>query len=476
MYRIPAVRDEDFMNSMARISNPERMRKRLINMNVNALIGYVIVEISAVIARALHLTTISYADVLLLSLIVDTATAVIILALYRIRNMSTFLEKAFFLSEVLLYFVMFSIVLFKIGEFRIVGLVYALVAITFELPFTTVAETITISAGSVIAQFVMTYYAIKVAGQPGSFVEELVYICCFLPTMVIIVYVARQINIQKDRIYASRRTVEEMNSTLLRANSQLEKASEIQRIEMELATRVQRSFLPSVPKGLYGWELALAFYPKYGVSGDFYDFYSRGDKLLGLSIFDVSGHGISSALLTMITKPIVYHEFNRMQGFSLCSIIKSVNERITAEFELLENFITGIILRFDDNSVEYVNAGHTDLFLKKAATRTVRAVEAEGTRFRGEPIGLNNFNIMCKVLRFSVAKGDHLVLFTDCLVESTDADGFMYGRQRLIDLLRGAPDGSAQDVLDHLMGGFRDFVKGGQINDDLTVIVARRTR
>ncbi len=464
------------MNSMTRISSPDRMRKRLINMNINALTGYVIVEISAVVARALHLTAISYADILVLALIADAGTLVFLLLLYRMRNMTRLMEKVFFLSEFLLFFVMFSIVLYKVGEFRIVGLVYALVAITFELPFTTVAETVTISSGSVVAQFAMTYYAIKVAGQPGSFVEELVYICCFLPTMVIIVYVARQINIQKDRIYASRRTVEEMNFTLLRANSQLEKASQIQEIEMELATRVQRSFLPSVPKGLYGWDLALAFFPKYGVSGDFYDFYCRGDKLLGLSIFDVSGHGISSALLTMLTKPIVYHEFNRMQGFSLCSIIKSVNDRITAEFERLENFITGIILRFDDNSVEYVNAGHTDLLLKKAATRAVRAVEAEGMRFRGEPIGLNNFNIMCKVLRFTVAKGDHLVLFTDCLVESTDADGFMYGKQRLIDSLRGAPEGTAQDMLDHLMGGFRDFVKDGQINDDLTVIVARRTR
>jgi sigma-B regulation protein RsbU (phosphoserine phosphatase) len=178
----------------------------------------------------------------------------------------------------------------------------------------------------------------------------------------------------------------------------------------------------------------------------------------------------------MITKPIVYHEFKRMQGFSLCSIIKSVNERVASEFEKMENFITGIILRFDDNSVEYVNAGHTDLLLKKAAKQTVRAVEAEGMRFRGEPIGLNNFNIMCKVLRFNVAKGDYLVLYTDCVVESTDADGFMYGRQRLVDSLRAAPDGTAQEVLDHLMGGFRDFVKDGQINDDLTVIVARRTR
>jgi serine phosphatase RsbU (regulator of sigma subunit) len=56
------------------------------------------------------------------------------------------------------------------------------------------------------------------------------------------------------------------------------------------------------PPVVSGWDIAFTSRPKSGVSGDFYDFYTNGDKLEGLSLFDVSGHGVAPALITILSK------------------------------------------------------------------------------------------------------------------------------------------------------------------------------
>jgi sigma-B regulation protein RsbU (phosphoserine phosphatase) len=47
-----------------------------------------------------------------------------------------------------------------------------------------------------------------------------------------------------------------------------------------------------------------------GISGDLYDFYLDDDTLSGISLFDVSGHGIASGLITMLAKSILFRTYN----------------------------------------------------------------------------------------------------------------------------------------------------------------------
>ncbi len=452
------------------------IRKRLLNMSINALIGYLIVEVSATGARLLGLTSIRYGEILALAAAANFGTLAFIAVIYRMKELSPGEGRAFFIGESLFFFIMFSMAVFRMQEFRIMGLVFALVAITIELPFTTFYELLFISGGAALAQVCVSFYAVHYARQSGSFGTELFYTICLLPALIIISYVARQISLQRRVIQSDKRMLEEMNEQLRASNAEIVKARGDELIEMELACQIQESFLPALPGDRCGWDLALHYKPRRGVSGDFYDFYIKDDVLRGMAIFDVSGHGVSSALLTMLVKPAVYREFTRMDGHGLGHIIRRVNEHMTREISSLDSYITGLLLRFSGSSVEYINAGHTDLLLRKSGSGKVKTVEAGDTRFKGEPVGLRRETLPGKTLQFNVASGDVLLLYTDGILEGGATETDRFGRDRLMASLEAAPAGSSREILDHIIGDFIAFMNYQEIKDDITLIVARKMR
>ncbi len=147
--------------------------------------------------------------------------------------------------------------------------------------------------------------------------------------------------------------------------------------------------------------------------------------------------------------------------------------RIAQEMKNTYSFITGIMLRFDGEFVEYVNAGHPDL-LHRRAGRETRIVGENIPNYRGRPLGIEGPASTCKTMRFPVSAGDTLLLYTDCITGSANAVQETCGRERLVRSLDGAHEESAAAMLEHVLRGFDEFLAGGTPEDDLTVIVARR--
>ncbi|MBP7585204.1 MAG: PAS domain S-box protein, partial [Spirochaetes bacterium] len=87
--------------------------------------------------------------------------------------------------------------------------------------------------------------------------------------------------------------LESLNGELLSSNKKLEEAQRIAARDMEMAINVQADLFPAAAPETAEWDSAFHFRPAAGVSGDMYDFYMDGDTLIGASLFDVSGHGIS---------------------------------------------------------------------------------------------------------------------------------------------------------------------------------------
>jgi len=263
---------------------------------------------------------------------------------------------------------------------------------------------------------------------------------------------------------------------LFRTQRDIEYRSEMARAEMELAGHIQKHLLTPLPEKIEGWEIALAFQPRVGASGDFYDFYVRNSHLKGIALFDVSGHGVSSALITMIIKPVTYRLFNSMAGESLETIINLVDRHICSDLERLDNYVTCVLLRFEGDSVEYVNAGHPDILHKVRSTGEVRSAgEDSGKTYRGEPLGVGLDHRHPSTVQFRVMKGDILLIFTDCILDAQNRRNERYGIERLMESLRAAPDGSAAEILDFIISRFFSFVYKGDLKDDLTVILVKRT-
>ena len=97
--------------------------------------------------------------------------------------------------------------------------------------------------------------------------------------------------------------------------------------ELRLAQVVQQSFFKHNETIYEDWAISYYNKPMAGVSGDFLDIYSTGNELNGIGIFDVSGHGIASGLVTMLVKNIIFQEFYNGRNDKLKSIIDRINIR-----------------------------------------------------------------------------------------------------------------------------------------------------
>jgi serine phosphatase RsbU (regulator of sigma subunit) len=269
-------------------------------------------------------------------------------------------------------------------------------------------------------------------------------------------------------------TVESVNLELTSANSELENARLIADLDITMAAQVQKSIYPESIPDSDEWDIALEFRPMSAVSGDLYDFYMEGDRLRGISVLDVSGHGIASGLITMIARSVMYRNFFRLRAAPLNTVIAEANGEMTEEIRGSGKYLTGILLRFTDDIVEYVNAGHPDLIVKKSSSGRTHMVRPKNEDFKGIFLGVEGMELSCKSVKFRVDAGDTLLLFTDCLIEGKNDRGVPYGMDRLKETLLSVPPGTAHAVLNGILEDFLQFIGEKKLTDDLTIIIAKR--
>jgi sigma-B regulation protein RsbU (phosphoserine phosphatase) len=264
------------------------------------------------------------------------------------------------------------------------------------------------------------------------------------------------------------------NVSLSEINRKLEHTQRIARMDMDMAVNIQRSLLPEHPPVLNGWDFAFEFRPMSGVSGDFYQFFTKENKLIGAGIFDVSGHGIASGLITMIANSVINRIFSESLDVPLSRVLVRINEEIIREIGNVDNYITGILLRFDGDTVEYVNAGHTELLVKRDSVG-VRIIKNKNNDFKGAFLGIEGMNSDYRSLFFNVRPDDALILYTDCVLEASNPQRKSFGFERLVSSLESCGGGmSASDVVRTVMRGIEDFTEGMPLNDDCTLIVIKR--
>ena len=270
--------------------------------------------------------------------------------------------------------------------------------------------------------------------------------------------------------------LKESNTKLVSINHELETARKIADLDMRMAFNVQSSFLlKSAPK-LANWDISFVYKPMSGVSGDLYDVYSTAEgDLNGVALMDVSGHGISSGLVTMIAKSASFRIFKERYGKDkLSKIVDTINDELIRELGSIDNYLTGIFLKFTGNMVEYVNAGHTELICKKKSLNKSLIVEpTEKLSYKGMFMGLEAMRSAYTMLSFKMTDGDFLLLYTDCLIESVNANDEQYGVERLMSLLNSLPDLSSNEIVLNITSSLVEFTGSDKLKDDLTIIAIK---
>jgi sigma-B regulation protein RsbU (phosphoserine phosphatase) len=176
----------------------------------------------------------------------------------------------------------------------------------------------------------------------------------------------------------------------------------------------------------------------------------------------------------MIAKSAIFRNFNKNHELGLNRVMEVINDDLIMELNNVDNYLTGILVRFKGNIVEYVNAGHPELLMKRAGGSKVDIVAPDdGRSYKGYFLGLEAMKMPFRQINFPMRKDDVILMFSDCLNESMNSAGEEYGIERVMKGL-GEATGSAGDIISSVVNGLIDFTGSNKFNDDLTVIAIRR--
>ena len=242
--------------------------------------------------------------------------------------------------------------------------------------------------------------------------------------------------------------------------------------EIKMAAVIQQSFFRQEVDDIKKYEVAYFSRPMVGVSGDLYDFYKTGEKLNGLGIFDVSGHGISSGLVTMLVKNIIHQEFYNEKDSELWEIVNKINDRVIEEKGEIQNYLTGVLVRLFDDKLELVDAGHPAPILYKKKTGECKYVEL-GKKSVGV-IGIAGFPVFYESLFYDFEDGDELILFSDGVIDIQNEKEEYFGKERLLEAVRVNIEKTAAEQVGFIANNIYSFCGTREQNDDLTIIVLKK--
>ena len=236
--------------------------------------------------------------------------------------------------------------------------------------------------------------------------------------------------------------------------------------DLALARSVMADLLPHNAPSLAGFDVAGAHRASLAVGGDYYEFIPLGEDRWGVVIADVVGKGLPAALLVAATRASIW----ALVGHDLA--VRTVLRRANRFFhESAEDgrYVTlfYMVLDVPARRLLYVNAGHVPPVLLRA-DGTVELFE-EG----GVPLGLFGAPRYTEG-HAALGDGDVMALYTDGIVESMDAEGEEYGRDRLIDVLRRTRESSATEICNAIAQDVRSF-DAGLSPDDRTLLVVKAT-
>lgn len=236
--------------------------------------------------------------------------------------------------------------------------------------------------------------------------------------------------------------------------------------ELNVATQIQADMLPSIfppYPNKTEFDVFATMHPAKEVGGDFFDFFLVDDDHLALVIADVSGKGVPAALFMVIAKTLIK---NRAQmGGTPSEILYDVNNQL-AEGNKTDFFVTVWLAIVDIRTGEGLvsNAGHEHPCLKK------KDGKFELIKYRHSPAVAAMENMKFPDHKIKLDPGDKIFVYTDGVVEATNAQNELFGEKRMLDALNSNPDASIRALLSNVNAGINRFADGVQQFDDITML------
>ncbi len=242
--------------------------------------------------------------------------------------------------------------------------------------------------------------------------------------------------------------------------------------DLEIARDIQRILLPSEAPAIDGFDISGINVPARQVSGDYFDYIQVDEERLGVAIADVSGKGVPASLIMAICRSVLRAEAARNP--SPADVLRKVNRQLYPDIKE-DMFISMayLVLNHERDGVTLARAGHDAPLLYKQQSQTVIPLKPPGM-----VVGIDSGSVFDRLtIDFAVPlqRDDCLVLYTDGVTETLNAEGDEFGLDRMMQSVRAGATNGAPAIVREIIEDVRDFTGSVPQNDDITLIAIRKT-
>ena len=243
------------------------------------------------------------------------------------------------------------------------------------------------------------------------------------------------------------------------------------RHSLALAREVQQNLLPHQNPQVDELDIAGKSIYCDETGGDYFDYIvadSGEDGPIGIAIGDVSGHGISSALLMATVRSSLRQRSSRPGGPD--RVLSDVNRQLTCDVEDSGQFMTMFYMVIDPakRDLRWVRAGHDPAIFYDPAKDAFEELGGPGVA-----LGVVEDWEFDENTKESLQTGQIIFLSTDGIWEARNQQGDMFGKETIYDILRSNSSLSAKEILDAILETLHSFQEGAKIEDDITLVVVK---
>ncbi|MGB7985937.1 MAG: SpoIIE family protein phosphatase, partial [Terracidiphilus sp.] len=234
--------------------------------------------------------------------------------------------------------------------------------------------------------------------------------------------------------------------------------------DITMAREVQLRLLPPLAPELPNAEMAVRFLPARTIGGDLYDFIEYNAGLMAIVLGDVSGKAAPAALFAALVSGIMRSA--AQQRPEPARMLGLLNDAIQ-ERKLESQYVTMLFALWNDDSrtLQVANSGAVQPILCRAGQSSTILAE-------GFPLGLFP-DVVYDELSVATEPGDAIVFVSDGILDAVNAQGEMYGSERLEELLCNRGEHSAEEIADAILSDVGRFQGDEDRFDDETIIVLK---
>ena len=269
------------------------------------------------------------------------------------------------------------------------------------------------------------------------------------------------------KIIANQTAIALENVNLIQDKIEQEKIEE----ELKIAGVIQRRMLPETAPYIKDFSMYNQIIPSQEIGGDFYDFIefpSEKEKEMGIIIGDVSGHGISGALLMSAAHSICQNQALYLKDAG--AVMREVNRLMIKETKKKAFVALTYARLLPDKRMIISTAGLPPALHYDHQRRVTRFLKNEGERL---PLGIIE-DLSYAPLRISLNRGDVILFYTDGIIEVLNKDKELFGLHRLKELFSSLIHMEPEKIYNAILSELKNFSGKKAFDDDMTIIILKQ--